>query len=128
MCNFCIPCAPPGNGQRPFLNDPPNAVYSSNFFAFNNFRTLMHDRNALNSFLFMHLRTTFIATEGWGRSILSTSYQSRVTSYFVSLCFQRLTHCPIDYRTKIVVLSERSESKDSHFTSAACAGSETANF
>ena len=106
MCAFCIP-VPPGARRpvypaRPELRrEPRRAALLSRrstfkrsdvqtFFVFNHFRTAVRDRNALNSFRFMHLRTTFFATEGWGRSAFSTSHQSRVSSHFVSLCFQQL--------------------------------------
>jgi len=60
---------------------------SFNLFPFNNFRTAMRDRNALNSFRFIHLRTTLIATEEWGVWSITTNHSPRLTL----VCFQRLT-------------------------------------
>src|SRR5579859_508378 len=72
-------------------HDPPHTMGLVNLFLFNKFRTCVRDRIALNSFRFMHLRTTPIATEGWGRSVLSASHQlalscegSRITSHPLS--------------------------------------------
>src|ERR671923_681336 len=69
----------------------------------------VHDRNALNSFRHRHLRTTFFTTGGWGTASALTLHPEPPVSVF---SFQSLTHYPIDYPTRIVVLSERSESKD----------------
>ena len=63
----------------------------------------VHDRNALNSFRFMRLRTTFFATEGWGSkgsykslSLYHSNLNATRTSPLIAcLCFQRLAHCPI---------------------------------
>ena len=87
------------NGHRLFTftpsfegNDPANAVCSSNFFLFNHFRTPVRDRNALNSFRFNHLRTTFIATEvglyfcpfNTSPSIFGSRKSFRMRSYAIS--------------------------------------------
>jgi len=86
------------NGHRLLLftpsfeaHDPPHTMGLVNLFLFNKFRTCVRDRSALKSFRFMHQRTTFNATEGWGSSVLSTSHQlalscegSRITSHPLS--------------------------------------------
>jgi len=64
-----------------------NVMCSSNLFPFNNFRTHVRDRNALNPFRFMHLRTTFIATEGGGVLSLTTNHSPRLTLF----SFQQVT-------------------------------------
>jgi hypothetical protein len=75
-----------------------NVMSSSNLFPFNSFRTLMRDRNALNSFRFMHLRTTFIATEGWGARSQTTSHSPLLTL----VCFQQVTTVKLNYPMRIV--------------------------
>src|SRR5690348_4465295 len=113
MCDFCIPCSSPGNGHRLFFTshqlapftlshegslegrDPRNAVCFSNLFPFNNFRTPLRDRNAPNSFLPKRLRTTSFTTAGWGVSALALHTVASRSPLTASLCFQRLTHCPI---------------------------------
>src|SRR5579859_7603591 len=65
------------NGHRPPLlhptNDHPLSVLFSSTCALL-VLTRVRDRNALNSFCFRRLRTTFIATEGWTPHHLSSGW------------------------------------------------------
>src|SRR5690242_5523003 len=66
----------------------PRPVHSFNPFPFMRFRAPMRDRNPLNSFTFIDLRTILVNTEGWG----APSFQifEHVT-FKRSLYFQQVT-------------------------------------
>ena len=55
---------------------------------------------------------SFPCNGGWGVPSAISSLITRLSPLPAFFYFQPLTHCPIDYPTRIVVLSERSESKD----------------
>ena len=56
------------------------SVASFIFFVFIRFRTHVYDRNTLSSFPAKLLRTTFIATEGWGTLFCSESESITLTA------------------------------------------------
>jgi hypothetical protein len=76
--------------RRATLHHLTPPMYSSNLFPFIRFRTALHDRNALNSFPSKRLRTTFIATAGWGVSYLDPSLPTHHCPLCTVFCFQQL--------------------------------------
>jgi hypothetical protein len=84
------------NGRRHLLStpsfeghNPPSALHSSNFLFFNEFRTLMQDRNAINSSVSSDLRTTLVATEGRALQLTFLSLPNFALP-FCLFCFQQL--------------------------------------
>ena len=111
---------------RRALPPPTKACRLSLLFSFTSksfTASCVHDRNAANSFPFMHLRTAFIGTEGWGgsegshfkyhlRSGSRPSYPLTRAAANPFICHNSGKSPVSEHPTRMRVLSERSESKD----------------